>query len=83
MQRILDDCHIFSNMLNWKEGYAFFTEEIPVVEKAFQDLLSRIEDPFYEQDLLIKLAQGTTPAQMQQIIYKIHNQLMFGQLRRS
>jgi hypothetical protein len=39
------------------------------VENAFQELIGRVEDPFYEQDLLQKLATGTTADEIQQIMY--------------
>ncbi|KAJ8111987.1 hypothetical protein OPT61_g5545 [Boeremia exigua] len=69
MQRILDDCHLFSNMLKWKEGFGFHTDDLGKAEKAFQELLGRIKDPFYTQDLLQKLASGKSPADLQKIIY--------------
>jgi hypothetical protein len=69
MQRILDDCHLFSNMLKWKEGFGFHTDDLAKAEKVYQELLDRVDDPFYVQDLLQKLGSGKSPADLQKIIY--------------
>jgi hypothetical protein len=69
LERILDDCHLFTKMVQWKESFGFHKGSLELAEQTFEQLADRLQDPIYAYDLLNKLAMGTTVEAMLQMMY--------------